>query len=826
MAFVSAGAYAREVDLSLYAETLTNTIFAMAHTFNKGPIGEATLVNNESRLIELFGEPIDPQVSASAAQGWFAARQYLKRGNQLQVTRVESAATPAAYAAMSVHGVSDDSMTSTNDGVTGVANTRTFTSAGSTFDTDGVKVGCVLQVSGLAAGGASADDGFYVITDVTATVLRVDRDWPTGGLSTLVFTVWAAKKEGGVDGVTSAVALRTFTSAGATFQTNGVVAGDVLYVNDSGTLTDNGYYTIASVDSETQVTIDRDWPDGSNTSLDYEIYGSNSHSATQLEAQSDGASSVPATRTLTSALASFVSNGVRAGDVVAVEGTAGDEGWYTIASVDSETVLTISEDWPTGSLGTLVYEVWTLNRSGNTSTDGEFVDAGADFEEQGVKAGDILYINDAVSTGDNGYYLISGLKTGSTDTTLEVNVAAWPIGSLTDLSYTIISGSVTFTAITKGTWATGMQLITTRNPGDKDLFDLATRDSAGVLQLEKVFAMDRSTVVADTLANSGLWTATLVTGRGEIVPGKTTIVAGGDDGYTGIVDGDYIGSVVTGTGLKSFRNAEALDINLVAVPGSTSQNVQDELINLAESRADCFAILDIPDDPTVDSVQDALDFSNGLLGRSTALNSNYAGVYWSWQKVYDEFHDVDVWTAPSGHVAAVFAHNDNQQGSWFAPAGMKRGKVIGSTEARFSPDQDERDSLQSSGQVVNPIVNFTGEGIFVYGQKTTTRITSALDRVNVRRMMLYVEKIIATAARQLVFDPNDEVLEREFSQLAEPVLRDVLSKRGIREWRIIAATTDNDRDNNKAVFQIFIKPTKAAPLKEQTFRRLLRNFKN
>jgi hypothetical protein len=708
--------------------------------------------------------------------------------------------------------VSDDSISAGTNGATSAAATRTLTSSGATFDTDGVKVGNVLEI---AEGGA--DDGFYIIVDVTATVLTVDRDWPTGSLSNQDFTVWSAKKEAGINGVTSATSLRTFTSAGATFQTNGVAAGDVLYVNDSGTLTDNGYYTIETVDSETQVTVDRDWPAGSNTSLDYTIYGTNSHSATQLEAQADGATSVPATRQFTSALATFSTNGVRAGDSLVIAGTAGDEGIYTIASVDSETQVTVSEDWPAGSLGTITYEVWTLNRKGDTSTDGEFVDTGADFQEQGVKAGDVLYINDAVSTGDNGYYLITGLKSGSEDTTLEVNVSAWTTGSLTDLSYEIISGSVTFQAATKGTWATGLQLLTTRNAGDKDLFDLATRDSDGVLQLEKLFAMDRSTVVADTAANSSLWTATLVTGRGEVVPGKTTIVSGGDDGYTGIVDGDYIGSVATGTGLKSFRNSESIDINLVAVPGNTSQNVQDELIDLCDYRGDCFAILDIPDDPTVDSVQDALDFSNGLLGRTTAMNSNRAAVYWAWQKVYDEFHDVDVWTAPSGHMAAVYAYNDNQQGAWYAPAGMKRGKVIGSTEARFSPDQDERDSLQSSGQVINPLVNFTGEGIFAYGQKTTTRVSSALDRVNVRRMLLYVEKVIATAARVLVFDPNDEVLDREFAQLAEPVLRDVMSKRGIREWRIISATTDTDRDNNKAVFQLFIKPTKAAEIIEIQF---------
>lgn len=203
--------------------------------------------------------------------------------------------------------------------------------------------------------------------------------------------------------------------------------------------------------------------------------------------------------------------------------------------------------------------------------------------------------------------------------------------------------------------------------------------------------------------------------------------------------------------------------------------------------------------------------------RTTALNTTYGALYWTWQQVYDEYHDVDVWTAPSGHMAAVYANNDNLQAQWYAPAGFKRAKVTGSKDVRYSPDQDDRDALQGPGARVNPIVNFTGAGIYVFGQKTLSTTSSALNRVNVRRMLLYVEKVIATAARQLIFDPNDEVLEREFIQLVEPVLDDVLSRRGIREYSIQAATTDTDRDNNKAVFKIFIKPTKAAEIIEIQF---------
>lgn len=811
MSFVSAGVYAREFDLSLYAETITQTILAMAHTFNKGPIGTPTLVSNIDKLLSLFGEPIDPSDSSSACQGWFAAREYLRKGNQLYVTRVESSATPAEFAGMSIRGVSDQNVATDTNGATSAAATRTLTSSGADFVNDGVKVGHVVELSGSVG-----DDGFYVIVDVTATVLTIDRDWPAGSDTGITYYVWSSKREAGVDGATSGSA-RTFTSAGSTFEENGVVAGDVLKVAATGDTEDNGVYLISSVDSETQLTVNRDWQEGGLSSLEFTVYGVQSQSNTSLESGADGATD--ASDGFSAATASFVANGVRAGDwlVINDSGTPGDNGIYTISSVDSPTALTVSENFPTGSSSALDYVVYAINRQGDTSTDGEFVDTGADFQSQGVQAGDILYINDLVNTDDNGYYLITGLKTGSEDTTLEVNESAWPTGSLTGLSYTVLSGSVTLYGESEGTAYKGLLLYPLLNANDNTKIDLETRNATGSYKLEEILALDRTNITSEMSSDSSYWTATVRSNRTDIVTGDVFDTSGGDDGYTGITDSDYIGSSTLGTGLRSFLNPEKIDINLLCCPGQSSQNIQDELLDIVETRADCFAIIDPPDWATVDSVQDVLNFTNGSLIRTTALNSTYGGLYWTWQKVYDEYHESYVWTAPAGHIAGVFANNDNVQAPWYAPAGFRRAKVVGSKDVRYSPDKDDRKALQGPGARVNPIVNFTGAGIHVFGQKTLATASSALDRVNVRRMLLYVEKVIATAARQLIFEPNDTVLEREFKQLVEPVLDDVLTRRGIQEYLIQVATTDTDRDNNKAVFKIFIKPTKTAEVIEIQF---------
>lgn len=726
MGLVSPGVYSREVDLSLFAERVSTTICGLAHTFNKGPFTR-TLVSNISRLQELYGDPIN---DATACQGWMAAREFLKKGNQLYITRVDSTASPAAYAGMSLQGGTDDLLATIDDGATSIPATKTLTSTATDFGTAGVVIGDVVELHDVST---PADNGFYVITLVAGKVLTVDRNWPTGSLASVSATVWSAKKEGGTDGATSVPATRTFTSAGSTFTTNGVVAGDILYIKDSSTPTDNGMYCIMTVPGETTLTVDRDFPDGSLATLEFVVYSSNSRGS-----------------------------------------------------------------------------------NGSTATAGEFSSAGSQFQLHGIKAGDILYIHDTVDVGNNGHYLITGLKGGSEATTVLVNNYTWAGGVLAGLTYDILPGSIKFTGLTKGTWCTGFKIAATRNAGDIAKFDLSTYDSTGTLLKEKVYAMNRTTVAADMTASSAYFSATVIATRLEPVTGKVFTLSGGRDGYASIVDADYIGNVAAETGLNSFYNSEAVDINVLMCPGVVSQNVQDALISIAEHRGDTFAIIDPPDFPTIDTVQEILDFHNGTNIRTTALNSSYAGLWWTWQEIYDEYHDQNVWCAPSGQVAAALAYTDSIAAPWFAPAGLRRGKMS-SISVRYSPDQDDRDILIGTGANVNPICNFAGEGIYIYGQKTLLRTTSALNRVNVRRMLLTTKKIIAASTRYLTFEPNDETLDREFRLLAEPVLKDVMTRRGIREFAIVTMTTDADRDESRARYRMYIKPTKAAEIIELEF---------
>lgn len=733
MSFVSAGAYSREIDLSLYTETNTNTSFAIAHTFNKGPIGTPTLVSNISRLLDLFGTPINPGTSTVACQGWFAAREYLRQGNKLYITRVDSAASPAAYSAQSLPGGSDQYLATNTNGVTSVSGDKKLTSVGSTFTTSGVLAGDVVSLNG-------SDAGYYTIVTVTSeTEVIVDRNWPVGGQSAVTFTIWSSKKEGGDTGSTSVSSTREFTDSSAHFSSN-CASNQFLKIVDVSSTYDNGMYLISTVDSNTKVTVSRDFPRGGLSGLTYAIYGSI-------------------------------------------------------------------------SAGT----------NGSTASSGEFSSSGAKFQSHSVQAGDILYIHDTTDTGNNGYYLITGLKTSSEQTTVTVNEASWAGGSLTGLTYSILPGSVKFTGLTKGTWCKGDYIVANKNSGTSTNFNFETRDTGNTISLEIVYNVNRSTIVSEMTDNSAYFSASVLSNRTEPVIGYYIPLSGGSDGYASTVPADYIGNDIAGTGIKSFKNKERYQINLVAVPGQYNQNVQDALVSLAETRGDCMALLDPPDYTTsdvVDTVQEVLDFHNGTYIRTTPLTSNYAAMHWPWMQVYDEYHDVDVWIAPSGHMAGVFTQSDNASASWFAPAGYTRGKVKGAKDLRYSPDQDDRDMLNGPGSNVNPISNFVGQGITVFGQKTLQRTTTSLDRISIRRMLLFVKSAIESVARQLTFEPNDSVLWSQFTSLCKPVLDRVLIGRGVREYLVLAddtTTTPEIAAQNRMVGKVFIKPMTTSEIIEVQF---------
>jgi phage tail sheath protein FI len=276
-------------------------------------------------------------------------------------------------------------------------------------------------------------------------------------------------------------------------------------------------------------------------------------------------------------------------------------------------------------------------------------------------------------------------------------------------------------------------------------------------------------------------------------------------------------SVDPKTGMQALDD-DVLNVGIALVPGIYNQDVQNNLITLAETTQNFLALVAPP--YAVGTAQDAIDWTNGKSSstagsRSSAINSSYAAGYYPQVKVCSTFDGKDRWYDPTIFAARQMAYTDAVSDSWFAPAGFRRGRLSKPTEVEVKLNQGDRDSLYSGGNVVNPIVSFPQQGITIFGQRTAQRSPTALDRINVRRLMIYIRKVILIAARRFVFEPNDEFTWAQIEGLLNPFLDDIRRRRGITEFRVVCDETVNTPvrvDRNELWTKVLVKPTKTAEI--------------
>ena len=283
-----------------------------------------------------------------------------------------------------------------------------------------------------------------------------------------------------------------------------------------------------------------------------------------------------------------------------------------------------------------------------------------------------------------------------------------------------------------------------------------------------------------------------------------------DPDYSSDLDAAIIGNPSTSTGLYAFQNPESIDTNLLLTPGFTSGAVIATALQICESRGDMLYIIDSPFGLRP---QQVVDWHNGMLlsEMQSAINSSYGALYWGWLRVYDQFNNIEIWVPPSGHVAAVFSRTSRETEQWFAPAGLRRGRLITALDVEYSPSVGERDLLYGSGNAVNPIVKFPQDGIVVYGQRTLQRTDSALNRVNIRMLMTYVKKNLSVLLRNFIFEPNDRILRRQVLATVEPFMADIQSRRGINAYKVVVDESNNTPqriDRGELWVSVFVQPTK------------------
>lgn len=305
----------------------------------------------------------------------------------------------------------------------------------------------------------------------------------------------------------------------------------------------------------------------------------------------------------------------------------------------------------------------------------------------------------------------------------------------------------------------------------------------------------------------------------KLVEGSYNL-AGGKSGYstTGSIVDDWvatagdtsaiIGAAVGKTGIYALDD-DGLNISVATIPGITNQQVQNALITLAETSKNFIAVVSPPFG--LDNVQEAVEWMNGRGTRTAALNSSYAAAYWPWVQVFNFFAAADEWYDPAIFAVRQMVFTDSVSEPWFAPAGVRRGRLTKPTNTETDLGQGDKDALYSNN--INPITKEVGTGITVFGQKTTQRAPTALDRVNVRRLMIYIRKVLLQLGKPFQFEPNDKLTWEDVVDTINPFISDLLARRAIVEGAVKCDATTNTPlrvDRNELWCSVTIRPTKAA----------------
>jgi len=260
-------------------------------------------------------------------------------------------------------------------------------------------------------------------------------------------------------------------------------------------------------------------------------------------------------------------------------------------------------------------------------------------------------------------------------------------------------------------------------------------------------------------------------------------------------------------GIRSIANPEEVNVNVITTPGITTLDhaglVEQAIEMVEQDRADSLYIATTPD---LDSGGEAMTEEDVVDQLNSSFDSNYTATYWPWIQMNDTENSVYIYLPPTLEVVRNIAITDNIAFPWFATAGMSRG-VTKAIKARKKLTLDQRDTLYAGR--VNPLATFANEGVVIFGNKTLQIKESALDRVNVRRLLLQARKLISAVAVRLLFEQNDDVVRNQFLSLVNPILDNIRKERGLTDFRVVLSDDPEEIDRNELNGQIFIKPTRS-----------------
>jgi len=344
-------------------------------------------------------------------------------------------------------------------------------------------------------------------------------------------------------------------------------------------------------------------------------------------------------------------------------------------------------------------------------------------------------------------------------------------------------------------------------------------------------------------ARSGGASLSAKSGSNEILelstgaPGLTTLFFGGTDGFDITVSDPLApGQIAVNNKENSYeyftleraintvKNPEEVSYNVIAVPGMNNSSLNSKLVANTEERADALAVIEYEGSyvPPADYRYSTNSSTNGNVNtyitnrKSDGTNSSYAATYFPWVKVRDNINSTDLWVPASVAALGAMSYTDRVQAPWFAPAGFNRGGLssgvsglpVVSTALKLF--KDDRDDLYEVG--VNPIATFPNEGVVIFGQKTLQIQRSALDRINVRRLLVFLKRGISRISNGVLFEPNVPDTWNNFKNQAIPFLTDVKTRFGLTDYKLVldeTTTTPDLIDQNILYAKLFIKPARA-----------------
>lgn len=787
--FVSPGVYIIERDFSDYVAALQQTSVGMIGTAKRGPINVPTFCSTPEQFLSIFGEP------TVQAFGPHAALNYLRKGNQLWYVRVAREYEAVATQIVSM-GIADsqgriysfvvNSVSGLNVGdylrisETGKPTTQNVAITIINGGTKLVTVGGPLLSSYSAS--STSDSLIELVADGvgagSAEMYGIQRK----NLSVERLVKFSAKDPGDYANFGTRAGIEIVIEDGGQFANINPSTGSP-YESDGGIPLQGVIPSVPSVDTKLKLIVLTAANGGVRSG---EMRGVNYDSASTFVSSADAPSSSSSESVDDVVLTVISTAGFSVGNEVTVSGSVDfDGGNYTVVAILSDTELQI------GGLTTI--------------PDGDLTDNGAfvvSIENNDSPKLGVLYLcTDNDADGSLGY------STWAAQGVLTKRVKVFYQGRQVEIFDNLIGYDTTSPYF----WDTVIgNATTTVQNSDYIYCQYLGSGQQPINSYNRIKHPNNSKMLMgeDTVVRvddtSSAATVTLKNARGH----------NGDSP----ADSDYIGTIQESgrhTGLQNFRRVELYDLNMMCVPGISTASVIQEMIAILDERNDCLGIIDPPFALTPQEVVDWHNGTGSYTGYHSAFTTNRAALYYPWVKQHDPYTRRDLYLPPSAIVPAVIAYSDAIGEAWYAPAGITRGKVPNALTPEYVVTRGDTDFFYgpANGNAVNPIMQFSVDGVVVYGQRTLQRFPSALDRINVRRLLFFIEKSLAKATRRMTFEQNDPILWAQVRNLIEPFMENLKGRRAIEDYRVKCdkdTNTPHHRNNNEVVVKLYIVPTKSA----------------